>query len=499
LIKLSLPRDEAEHLYFVNRVNQHVIALNWRNFDNLITWRHDSDQLLQGAESFGEKDVYHEEVNAESSFIPALLDMVASPTSVYPDKVTWHHRQKSDGILRTVDVLFGMAYDGSVTVQDAGSFLYLNIFKYIDDLTYVVYVAAIYTVSDPRLYSVTKTTYSVSAISGTTVTIQRYQLAVYPQAVVGRAFKHWTRETDYLIMIDAMEELLGAVGGGSSQETTALATTKSPLVASLQPMKDAIDQFLVDNFNADNFPHEVKDFGILASEASLTLNANNVNMIAFFRDLRRPQEMIPKLLNLRKLKTHASNFLAIKYGVLPTVTDIQDIVEAFKSRLPHLDKYGFRTCSAGYRTSANSDGNIFELTQRIKIAVANDDSELIKLISRLESIGVFPTLENIWDLVPYSFVLDWFIDVGDFLQRADSHLRLMRFDVKYVTKSQKQHYIGKLIPSQTFPYIGTVEQVRYQRWTDGYCPVPPLFSLETPLTASDHWVESAAMLIQRRK
>lgn len=42
--------------------------------------------------------------------------------------------------------------------------------------------------------------------------------------------------------------------------------------------------------------------------------------------------------------------------------------------------------------------------------------------SRLCQIGVFPTFANLWDIVPYSFIIDWFTDLGGILGNVDKYL-----------------------------------------------------------------------------
>lgn len=248
----------------------------------------------------------------------------------------------------------------------------------------------------------------------------------------------------------------------------------------------------------DKYPIPDVNYGDLAMKASEKISANHVNMIAFLRDLRHPTEMIPKLRNLRRLKSYADDFLTVEYGILPTISDLQTIVAAFKRLGPYVDRNGFRTYSAGALSSKDVDNIHFTLEQHIKLAIGNEDSGFDALMLRLESMGTLPTLENIWDLVPYSFVIDWFIDVGDLLARVDTNLRLMRLDIRYVTQSRKTSITGELAWDVKNPYTGTVKLEQYHRWVSDQCPVPPL-SLQSTFQAFNHWLESGALLTQRLK
>lgn len=246
------------------------------------------------------------------------------------------------------------------------------------------------------------------------------------------------------------------------------------------------------------FPLEDCDYGDLAMRASAKVNANKVNMIAFLRDLRHPTEMIPKLANLRSLKGLAGNYLSVNYGVLPTVSDLKAIVEACKRISPYLDRNGLEIFTSAQSASTSDEEYSYTLENRLKLAIAKEDSGLDEIVSRLDNIGILPTFENLWDLVPYSFVLDWFLDVGKLLERIDTRMRLTRLNVEYVTMSRKDEIRKDLKWSSVFPFVGTISLGHYHRWVSDQCPVPPL-SLHTSFDGFDHWLESAALLLQRKK
>jgi hypothetical protein len=243
---------------------------------------------------------------------------------------------------------------------------------------------------------------------------------------------------------------------------------------------------------------EEAHYGDLAMRALASVNKVDSNMIAFIRDLKDIKSLIPKLSNLLSLKTWSGNYLAFKYGVLPTIDDVNNIVAAVKGRLPYLDKNGYRTYSAGHRASVSENDVLYEIEQHLKVAIDQDDSGLTSLVNRLETIGLFPSWEYIWDLIPYSFVLDWLVDVGELLQRVDANLRLLRYDIKYTTMSRKMSGTTNLVASAESPYIGTISLVSYHRWVSGQCPETPL-SLNPAFLDFDHWIEASALIIQRSK
>lgn len=256
---------------------------------------------------------------------------------------------------------------------------------------------------------------------------------------------------------------------------------------------EALAQILLE----DDFPLEDCAYGDLAMTASENVIRNDTNMLEFLRDLRHPKELIPRLRNLRNLKGIANTYLGVHYGVLPTIGDLKSIVGAFRKISPYLDRNGFSTYSAGHIASLEDGSMTYQLEQHLKLALGDEDDGFRALLQRLESMGTLPTFENLWDLVPYSFVIDWFSDVGDFLERIDTRLRLARLNIKYVTSSRKQTFSGPIPLDESIPYKGTIDLVRYHRWVEGHCPAPPL--APPPSQGFNHWVEATALLVQRRR
>jgi hypothetical protein len=262
-------------------------------------------------------------------------------------------------------------------------------------------------------------------------------------------------------------------------------------------MKLQIDSLIGSIFGGKEFPIVDYPYGDLAMRALNQIDSNHTNMIEFLRDLRHPTQMIPKLRNLRSLKEWSGRYLTVQYGILPTVRDLQTIVKAFKDRVPYLDKNGFRTYAAGEPSQLTVGKLTYTKLQYLKVALDREDDEFKLLIERLENMGIFPDFEKIWDLVPYSFVIDWFVDVGKMLKRVDTNLRLLRLKIRYVTMSRKTTMSGSS-DSDTLetPFIGTVEWTKYQRWVSDQCPSPTL-SLTTPSQPFNHWLDAGALLVQR--
>jgi hypothetical protein len=58
----------------------------------------------------------------------------------------------------------------------------------------------------------------------------------------------------------------------------------------------------------------------------------------------------------------------------------------------------------------------YELTDSLGNRINLHDTDLLKMGAWLDSLGINMNPEIIWDLIPFSFVVDWFIKVGDWLE-----------------------------------------------------------------------------------
>lgn len=267
-------------------------------------------------------------------------------------------------------------------------------------------------------------------------------------------------------------------------------------VWSKQSSMDAVD-LMASEFRRMKDPSH-KHYGELAMSASGKIASNQANMYEFISELRNPKQLIPKLKNLGRLKNAAENYLTLNYGILPTISDLKEIFGAFK-KSKYYDKNKFSVVTAVDHQHVEVGLNReFESIRRLKLAVGDNDSQLEKILSNMENMGVLPTFQNLWDLVPFSFVIDWFVDVGNFLERVDSRLRLARLDIQYVTQSQKsiRTVYSNVLDDEII--VGSLKKVHYSRWTSNQSPVPPLLPEFKP-SFQNHWLEAGALIVANRK
>lgn len=72
------------------------------------------------------------------------------------------------------------------------------------------------------------------------------------------------------------------------------------------------------------------------------------------------------------------------------------------------------------------------LTSRTKMVVDGSPLRLLSSVLGLDAYGLLPKASNLWDLVPFSFVANWFTGVGGSIRRAEFSILLSALPILYV-------------------------------------------------------------------
>lgn len=144
--------------------------------------------------------------------------------------------------------------------------------------------------------------------------------------------------------------------------------------------------------------------------------------------------------HLEALDDLSSAWLGIRYGVMPLVLTIQDAVELIdkkddeyrtaRSRESH-DLYASRYASRQEGIDSGLDRFLYGERSGSIIVRGTGKARFLGSKARLYDQMKFNLLTTLWEVLPYSFVIDWFINVGDALTAHTSSLVNASQDKKY--------------------------------------------------------------------
>jgi len=187
---------------------------------------------------------------------------------------------------------------------------------------------------------------------------------------------------------------------------------------------------------------DLSEYALQSMVPSFREDISLVNFLLELKDLKR----IPDLWSRRRtfLKNVANAHLNYKFGIAPLVSDITKLVEAlgsFDRKIKRLEAGQGKAQVTHYATSVHvpkpaaarvlydEGGGEYQvkfksiwlekpkyhasMTYVYKLPDLGVASNRAKAL--LDNLGVRPDLQIVWNAIPFSFLIDWFSQVGDFL------------------------------------------------------------------------------------
>lgn len=251
-------------------------------------------------------------------------------------------------------------------------------------------------------------------------------------------------------------------------------------------------------------PPEEKEWQELAYKAVQNANYVEINSIAYIKDM---PELFGELKALKQVlgnpkdaRAWASLILSANYGTRLTIQDTVELINAIikAAKSAHkADKRQFSTLRA--RSGYSVTGPKFmsghrELHYKIYHKVIPEGA--MSFIDSLYRWDLLPTAGNIWDLIPYSFVIDWFVNIGDGIELADATLYAQTLKVLGITYSYKD--IFQLPPSVDGLVINGGQLTAYHRMLSNRISLPS-YSLEFNQGYENNIIQGGSLLIQKWK
>lgn len=201
-------------------------------------------------------------------------------------------------------------------------------------------------------------------------------------------------------------------------------------------------------------------------------------------------------------KAAAERWLEYQYGWLPMMSDIFDTHKLLKE--------GFRKPQIMHSVRVLRDNNYFhektgpygfrtfeeEASYRCKVFYKVNESTL----SNLNQMGLINPLEVAWAVVPYSFVVDWFLPVGNFLEALTAPMGVTFVDGFYGTRAALRGIYQGEPPGEydatpvSYDMKIHLNRFGYSRQRLTQFPVPKLY-LKDPFSTS-HLTSALALIRQ---
>lgn len=161
---------------------------------------------------------------------------------------------------------------------------------------------------------------------------------------------------------------------------------------------------------------------------SIRLIASLLNALAHpLQSFKKEKERLYKSFHRGEIKTYshllkriADAWMTYRYGIMPLVYSIQDILKTIKLKdaVFHTERAGVSVNVKDFERSPLIKPDLYlqdTISGSIRIrAIGKDGYSAGSTLQLSDLIGFNPAV-TIWEKIPYSFVVDWALNVGDYL------------------------------------------------------------------------------------
>jgi hypothetical protein len=246
-------------------------------------------------------------------------------------------------------------------------------------------------------------------------------------------------------------------------------------------------------------------------------------------DRRKNMKLLKKLLRFQKTgrfgsqrgkeaaKAAANTWLELRYGFRPLINQLGDLIELARTGRSSFDSTKIRNCRAKVTSTSlfntikedmltiQNTGYKFRYTTDEELtAYASVSYRQVSESSALDNLGLTPRFwpETAWELTRLSFVWDWFVTVGPWIQtlRINPHVQILGNTVgrkvHRTTESDFYEIIMGGYPNTPMGAKSTYQFIRYDRTVDEDLPLTPLFRAGDVIDLFKT-IDSVALLFQR--
>jgi hypothetical protein len=121
-----------------------------------------------------------------------------------------------------------------------------------------------------------------------------------------------------------------------------------------------------------------------------------------------------------------NRYMELRYAIRPLFIDVQNAQNAYNKHISDVPKrYTFRGYAEGTETTTDtlitnpdSANNTYTVTVSRKCETVCDSRSSILCdvhASKLNILGVDQLFETLWEITPWSFIINWFVNIGTFI------------------------------------------------------------------------------------
>lgn len=183
-------------------------------------------------------------------------------------------------------------------------------------------------------------------------------------------------------------------------------------------------------------------------------SSNHIEFLAELRDVIPHVDIVRALQALKGMKKKPvralvallqllSNVkLVYSFGIAPTLRDAEDVSRKAASTMQKLlgsSTYQEQTIKGKFSFDIPDEycGAFpgIHLSARSSIRIRIDEDSLLASILPTYALGLLPSVSNLWDIVPWSFLVDWFFPVGEVTSQLETSTLMMLAKTSYSTHS----------------------------------------------------------------
>lgn len=253
-----------------------------------------------------------------------------------------------------------------------------------------------------------------------------------------------------------------------------------------------------------------KDRSELAASCLDQVNYFDGNMMAFLGDMSKVGDSIKSVLNLVKNADSAgqwaSSWLSLRFGDRLQIADTSSLIAGARKWAADV-RYDHNTYRArkSLNGSCTTDGVPITYKQYLTAEIDLSSGllgDLENLLAAPYRWDLVPSLANVWDLIPFSFVVDWFYDVQSILEQIDRMHEYGLLDIKAQMSGYKRSVSMSLADVSDNRYKG---KITYRYYSRSKAPVQSWLRLNpwtdyAPLSVRPvNVLDGASLLIQYAK